>query len=229
MLTSVKLEGPKRRTPIHGYLSGRMHQNYGCWKATGLSARCPATIRQRRDCLRAASRRRDRSPDRQSSDNRWRRGGVGAPYGLFLPQHKLNTEAGEGALRPPHTPRVSAPAAARQKPRATSGIGGWLPNVEASPRSASQLVDAIGASAHSSSSRRTSPRKRHQAAIRSETRKAPSVGLPSMCRSIRSTGREEPRRGCPGCAHPNPPRCSHWASKPGGRSRPRPGGRTRHR
>ena len=37
------------------------------------------------------------------------------------------------------------------------------------------------------------------------------------------------RGGCPGCAHPNPPRCPHWASKHPGRSRPRPGDPDRHR
>ena len=43
-------------------------------------------------------------------------------------------------------------------------------------------------------------------------------------------GPERPLRGgCPGCAHPNPPRCPHWASKPGGRSHPRPRSADRHR
>lgn len=35
--------------------------------------------------------------------------------------------------------------------------------------------------------------------------------------------------GCPGCAHPDSPRCPHWASKHRGRSPTRPHGADRHR
>ncbi len=41
--------------------------------------------------------------------------------------------------------------------------------------------------------------------------------------------RERPPGGWDGLVRPNPRRCPHWASKQGGRSRPRPGSPVRHR
>ena len=59
---------------------------------------------------------------------------------------------------------------------------------------------------------------------RSPLRYGAADGLPARTAGLGAT----PRRRCPGCAHPDPPRCTHWASKEGGRSRQWPPAPARH-
>ena len=60
------------------------------------------------------------------------------------------------------------------------------------------------------------PRPARGRLLRRTSATSPQRGLDGLPARDRWTGATL-RGGCPGCVHPNPPRCPHWASKQGGR------------